>query len=131
MDQQTQQTREVRYYSDAFKRQVVEEYLSGGISQAALQRKYDIRGKCAILGWRRRLGYSREIIEDVSTLGNIRPIEVIQKKEVKSLSELQQRVKELERQLADEKLRSEAYERIIDKAEKELKIPLKKKPNTK
>jgi len=63
-------------------------------------------------------------------LGTIKPIEVTQKKEVKSVNELQQRIKELERQLEDEKLRAEAYARIIDKAEKDLKIPLRKKPGT-
>jgi hypothetical protein len=46
--------------------------------------------------------------------------------EIKStdVDELQKKIQELEHQLQDEKLRSEAYERIIEKAEKELKIPL-------
>ena len=44
---------------------------------------------------------------------------------------LQKKLKELERQLEDEKLRSEIYLRIIEKAEKELNIPIRKKPNTK
>jgi transposase-like protein len=130
MDQPTQ-IRAVRQYSESFKRQVIEEYLSGSITQAALQRKYDIRGKCAILNWRRQLGYYQEISDDVSNLVVSIPITVTKKKEVKSNSELQQRIKDLERQLEDEKLRAEAYGRIIDKAEKELKIPIRKKPNTK
>ena len=45
--------------------------------------------------------------------------------------QLEEKIKELERQLEDEKLRSEAYQRIIEKAEKELKVPIRKKPNTK
>jgi transposase len=129
-EQQQQPIREVRYYSEAFKRQVIQEYLAGGITQAALQRKYDIRGKCSILMWRRNLGYCGEDTGGVCNLGTIKPIEVTQKKEVKSVNELQQRIKELERQLEDEKLRAEAYARIIDKAEKDLKIPLRKKPGT-
>jgi len=52
-------------------------------------------------------------------------------KKLKDEHELHKRIRELERQLAEEKLRSEAYARIIDKAEKELKIPIRKKPNTK
>jgi len=44
---------------------------------------------------------------------------------------LQKRIQELEHQLQDEKLRSEAYARIIDKAEKEFKVSIKKKLNTK
>ena len=39
-------------------------------------------------------------------------------KKLKDEHELHKRIKELERQLAEEKLRSEAYARIIDKAEK-------------
>ncbi len=128
MDQQTQVTRVIRSYSESFKRQVVEEYLAGGITQSALQRKYDIRGKCAILYWRRK--FSCEAPVTLSNLSALIPVEVT-KKEVKSFSELNQRIKELERQLEDEKLRTEAYQRIIEKAEKELKIPIRKKPNTK
>ena len=45
--------------------------------------------------------------------------------------ELQARIKELERRLEDEQLRSEGYSRIIDIAEKEYNIPIRKKPNTK
>jgi uncharacterized protein YbjQ (UPF0145 family) len=48
-----------------------------------------------------------------------------------SKKQLEEKIKELERQLEDEKLRSEAYQRMIEKAEKELKVPIRKKPNTK
>ena len=40
---------------------------------------------------------------------------------------LEQRVKELERLLEDEQLRSEAYKRMIEIAEKDLNIPIRKK----
>ena len=52
---------------------------------------------------------------------------------VPSLSEatLLARIKELERQLEDEQLRSDAFNRMIDIAEKELQIPIRKKSNTK
>ena len=116
----------IRQYSQSFKRKVIEEYHAGGITQAALLRKYDIRGHCAILNWRRQLA-----VQHSGNLGEIKPPAVSQKKEVKSLDELQQRIKELERQLEDQKLLAEMYERIIEKAEKELKIPIRKKPNTK
>ncbi|OYZ29813.1 MAG: hypothetical protein B7Y24_14455 [Sphingobacteriales bacterium 16-39-50] len=41
------------------------------------------------------------------------------------------RIKQLERQLEDEQLRSEAYNKMIDIAERELNIPIRKKSNTK
>ncbi len=42
-----------RRFSKAFKRQVVEEYLSGDISQAQLARKYDLAPH-QIIQWRKR-----------------------------------------------------------------------------
>ncbi len=41
---------------------------------------------------------------------------------------LEARVKELERQLSDERLRSEAYDTMIDIAEETFNIPIRKKP---
>ena len=50
------------------------------------------------------------------------------KKQVRTTDQtLETRVKELERLLEDEQLRSEAYKRMIDIAEKELNIPIRKK----
>jgi hypothetical protein len=54
-----------------------------------------------------------------------------QKQNTTGSTELQKRILDLERQLEDEKLRSEAYARMIEKAEKELKISITKKTGTK
>ena len=51
--------------------------------------------------------------------------------ENQDVRDLQKKIQDLERQLQDEKLRSELYLRIIEKAEEELKIQIKKKPFTK
>ena len=45
--------------------------------------------------------------------------------------ELRRRVKELERELEAAKLRAEAYSLMIDLAEKELKVAIRKKSDTK
>ncbi len=45
--------------------------------------------------------------------------------------DLQKRIKELERQLENAKLKAEGYELMIEIAEKELKIPIRKKSGTK
>ena len=44
---------------------------------------------------------------------------------------LENRIKDLERQLEDERLRSQMYNRMIEIAETEFKVPIRKKPNTK
>ena len=120
-----------RYYSEDFKRMVILEYLAGGVSQGALLRKYNIGAKSAIPRWMKRFGYTEaDKLQDINFTGLI-PADLAKKKEEPTNSELLKRIKELERQLQDEKLRSELYSRIIDKAEKELKIPIRKKPNSK
>jgi transposase len=45
--------------------------------------------------------------------------------------ELQKRIKELEKQLETAQLKAEGYELMIEIAEKELKIPIRKKSDTK
>jgi len=45
--------------------------------------------------------------------------------------EMERRIKELEDQLLDSQLKEEAYRRMIDMAEKDLKVSIRKKPNTK
>ena len=120
-------------YEESFRRKVIEEYLASGCTKKGLLAKYQIGGKGAIQRWMRLYGYA--------------DIHMHQKKKVKfklsfskssfmpkdssNNSNLQKKILELERQLADEKLRSEAYLRIIEHAEKELKIQIKKKPSTK
>jgi len=122
-----------RRYPLEFKHAVIKEYLAGGISHKALLRKYDIRINCGVVRWMRELGYIDNEEKD-RYLPPLKPLSLPPKKENKAApvtSDLQQRIKELERRLEDEQLRSEAYRRIIDIAEKDYNIPIRKKPNTK
>lgn len=128
--------RETSQYSEAFKRAVIEEYLRTGASQRSLMRKYEIKMQHAFQTWMKQLGY-----ENIRQKGGPLKKLIIQPLAAKkqppptdhpsSNQELEKRIKELERLLEDEQLRSEAYQRIIDIAEKEFLIPIRKKPNTK
>ena|SRR2546428_750470 len=126
--------RATQYYSEAFKRTVIEDYLPTGSSKMSLLRKYDIRMKSGTQKWMQQLGYT-----DIhQKTGYLQPSIIpslaakkTDKHEPASDQALKQRIKELERLLEDEQLRSEAYQRMIDIAEKELNIPIRKKPNTK
>lgn len=118
-------------FDETFKRMVIEEYLATKCDKMELLRKYNIHFKSAIQTWMRKLGYedihrSQRVKFDISL-----PLTLPMSTKSENIRELQKRIQELEQQLQDEKLRSEAYSRIIDKAEKELKISIKKKPNTK
>ncbi|HEX6170741.1 MAG TPA: hypothetical protein VFZ33_13665 [Chitinophagaceae bacterium] len=119
----------IQIYSEEFKRKVIDEYLSTGVPKMDLLRKYGIKSKSGIQRWMKKFGYTDIYKAVAPTFTFITSPTLIKK--LKDEHELRKRIKELERQLAEEKLRSEAYVRIIDKAEKELKIPIRKKPNTK
>lgn len=124
-------TRISQIYDDSFRRKVVDEFLEGKLTKIELRRKYNIGGKSAILTWMRQLGYAdckgwpKKIKFRVgSTHTPMSPTD-------KDKLELEKENRELKRKLEDEKLRSEAYLRIIEKAEEELKISLKKKFSSK
>jgi transposase len=124
-------SRGAQHFSVDFKRMVIGEYLSGNSSQQALQTKYGIGGNSAILSWMRKLGYCDKMEVSRSTFEGQTTILLAKKTDLQKQSGLQQRIKELERQLQDAQLRAEAFERIIEKAEQEFKLPIRKKPNTK
>lgn len=121
-----------RHYPLDFKHAVIKEYLAGGIGHKALLRKYDIRINSGIVRWMRQLGYAEAPVKDgyLRKSLSLPPKKTNKERPSDTLSQ-EQRIRELERLLEDEQLRSEAYRRIIDKAEKELHIPIRKKSDTK
>jgi transposase-like protein len=123
--------RRIQIYDEVFKRKVIDEYLAGGISKMDLLRKYNIRTKSGIQRWMKKFGYTDVHKSTEIKFTSLTSADLKKKPDLKNDDELHKKIRELERQLAEEKLRSEAYARIIDKAEKELKIPIRKKPNTK
>jgi hypothetical protein len=129
-------------FTDQEKHQIIQEMLSTQCTKQAIWKKYTGRdhehGK--ILKWMRHFGYN-------SAISHTRPalepnMEYMPKK--KSISthsesekdsfenlQLKRRIVELEKQLKDAELKAIAFATMIDIAEKEFKIPIKKKFNTK
>ncbi|ANE51818.1 hypothetical protein [Flavisolibacter tropicus] len=122
----------VQIYSEAFRRKVIEEYLSSNVSKMFLLRKYGIKMKSGIQRWMKLYGYEDHKQPVMIKFSAVRSHALIRKMNTGKASkkQLEEKIRELERQLEDEKLRAEAYERIIEKAEKDLKVPIRKKPNT-
>ena len=120
-----------RVYSESLRRKVIEEYLSSSASKMSLLRKYDIKIKSGIQRWMKLYGY-KDKQPLVVTFTSTSSYALVRKMNTGKASkkELEEKIRELERQLQDEKLRSEAYVRMIEKAEKDLKIPIRKKSNT-
>jgi len=101
-------------YSDAFKKMVVAEYEKGIVGKDELQKKYGIKGNSAVLNWCRKFG-KLHYPKKGTNIG--RPMKDPQK----------QRIKELEKQLAEEKLKVIAFQKLIEIAEREEGISILKK----
>ena len=103
-----------RHYSESFKRMVVAEFERGPLNKDQLQEKYGIGGNSSILVWCRRYG---KLHYPEKGIINGRPMKDPQK----------QRIKDLERALAQEKLKVTAYEKLIEIAEREEGVSILKK----
>jgi transposase-like protein len=110
-------------FSDALKREVVLEYYSGKIFREELAGKYGISPATTISSW---VNEVKAKGEDLSHLPG--PKGLSDRKGKQSDAE---RIKALERQLSDERLKTLGLETMIDIAEKELKIDIRKKSVTK
>lgn len=103
----------VSHYSESFKRMVVREYEQGGVSKDALMYKYGIAGHSLVLNWCRK--YGKLDYPKGTSIG--RPMKDPQKR----------RIKELEQALERERLKVEAYQKLIEIAEREEGISILKK----
>ena len=119
--------RKVNHFTDEFRFQVVQEYLNTGISQKQLQKKYSIGGNNCINNWMRKFGTSEVTVEQINLQ------QAMSKEEEKTPRErkLEAKVKELERALEQERLRTLALDTMINIAERDLKISIRKKSGTK
>ena len=117
---------------------MIKEYLTGNYTKLGLWKKYTGQDEehGHLLRWMRKLGYlsneksnkrKRKFIISRPQTSYILETDNHDKDPV----ELQRRIKELERQLETAQLKAEGYELMIGIAEKELKIPIRKKSVTK
>jgi transposase-like protein len=122
-------------YPEEFKRKVIEDYLSSGMTKRFILSKYGIKYSSALQMWMRQLGY-KDKYQRVSYFELKNYIELaakFSKQATKPSADpegLARRIRELEQRLEDEQLRSEAYRRMIEIAEKDLKISIRKKSGT-
>ena len=119
---------------------MIHDYLTGSYTKAEIWEKYTGQNEehGQLLQWMRKLGYLAEERRTQRPLKiNYRiqnitePILSNDQYKEKTNDELLKRIAQLEKMLEMEKLRSEGYDLMIDIAEKELKIPIRKKSDTK
>ena len=119
--------------------QIIQEMLSSNCTRAAIWRKYT--GQSAehgfLLRWMRQLGYPMELTVRRSIFGGNNNLmakkQTTRAKEEDSFEilQLKKRIYELENQLKDAEMKAIAFSTMVDIAEKEFKIPIRKKLNTK
>lgn len=106
-----------RNYSVAFKMKVVEEVENGLISVEAARKLYRIPGASTIAEWVKKYGMNERIGRTVNIMTRDEELELIR---------LRKEVKRLERALDDSQLRAIAWESLIEVADEEYHLNLKK-----
>jgi transposase len=126
-------------FSISERHQIINELISSQISKQQLWKKYtgETREHGKLLKWMRQLGYSTELSSRKYTFGENTGF-MTKKKITSTLAEesfeilqLKKRIYELENQLKDAEMKAIAFSTMVDIAEKEFKIPIRKKLNTK
>jgi transposase len=114
-------------YTDEFKLKVVQEYLNTNLSQRFLMKKYKFEGAHNITNWMRK--FDLQVPSDHQI--ELQRIMSKQKEKTTYEQELEAKVHKLEEQLEYEKFRTLALNTMIDVAERDLKISIRKKAGAK
>lgn len=124
--------------SESLKRHIAKSYYRGTKSTYVLAREYDF-SQTSIHKWvklyREEFAPDLAIKQEVTTFGSLdnkKKVKNMQKQTTKlSREELIRRVSELEKNLEHEKMRGIVLDKMIDIAERDLKIPIRKKSGAK
>jgi transposase len=128
-----------KYFTDSERRKIIEELLSSHCTKQEIWEKYTgEKGEHGyLLRWMKSLGYDIGIKTRKPKL--VSDFKKMAKKKIKSDKkieefeklQLKKRIAELEKQLKDAEMKAIAFSTMVDIAEKEFKIPIRKKLNTK
>jgi transposase-like protein len=123
------------FYSLELKHQICKEHIENGLSLRDCVEKYNLSSHSLVHDWLRKLGYitglNRRTRSAYIGIENFKSLPDKSPKKTHSLTQEQQQIELLKKELEDAKLLAEGYRRMIEIAEQELKIPIRKKPNTK
>ena len=127
-----------KYFTDAEKHIIIQEMLEIGCTKRDIWEKYtgqeEEHGQ--LLRWMRKLGYDDSIpTRRPNFVSN--PIQMKKKNSTKEPTasfenlQLKKRIEELEKQLKDAEMKTIAFSTMVDIAEREFNIPIRKKFSTK
>ena len=126
-------------YDVSQRHQIIQEYLSSGCTKQEIWAKYNdgIKHHGEIVRWMKQLGYNCEspkrrtiFVENNNVMPKNGPYTILAEESFEIL-QLKKRVNELEKQLKDSEMKAIAFSTMIDIAETEFNIPIRKKSNTK
>lgn len=113
-------------YSEEFKLKVCREYLDGLSSRKSIERKYKL-GNSRITSWLRSFGW--DVSKSVLVSSYVMPTKTKPKQDIQD--EGNTSIELLKKQLDDALLEKELYRKMIEVAERDLKINIIKKSGTK
>jgi transposase len=113
-----------RDYSVSFKLQVVREIESGELSTTAACRNYGIQARSTVVNWLRKYGNFDWEYQTPSNMPKSREQQIMELQQRVKLLEKQKNL--LEKQLEDSDKKSIIFDMMIDLAEKEYNIPIRK-----
>ena len=120
------------YFTDEEKHQIIQDYLTSDFTKRDIWEKYTGRKEehGAITRWMRIFGYDDSLPKRRS---NFRAKPPLMKESSETFENLQlkKRIEELEKQLKDAEMKAISFSTMIDIAEEEFNIPIRKKSNTK
>lgn len=122
------------FYSLDLKHQICKEHIENGLSLRKCVEKYGLSCHSLVHDWLRQLGYIAGLDRHRRSayLGteNYQPMPARIKKG-RPLSPEQEELEFLKKELADARMLAEGYRRMLEIAESEFKVPIRKKPATK
>jgi hypothetical protein len=118
---------------------IIQEMLTSNCTRTEIWRKYTGQSEehGFLLRWMRQLGYPAELISRRPTFGGNNSLmakkqsSTTKAEESFEILQLKKRISELENQLKDAEMKAIAFSTMVDIAEKEFNIPIRKKLNTK
>jgi transposase-like protein len=125
---------ERKVYTSEFQRMVAKAYYMSDKSLAKIGKELNVKTSC-VYSWSRRYkeDFAGEITirKEISTFGSVINAALPMKKSKLTPEQMEQRILELEAQLKQEQMRSTVLDKIIDLAEQDLKISIRKKSGAK
>lgn len=130
-----------KYFSEAEKHFIIKELLSSGCTKAQIWEKYtgQLEEHGQLLRWMRQLGYDTSVKTrrpNFDTKTKVMTKKKSKKETINAFDDFETlqfktRIAELEKKLKDAEMKAIAYSTMVDIAEKEYSIPIRKKYNTK